>query len=213
MTPVYHRIPTIVLATLTGAFALAAISGIGIATTTDASAAAACTNTITGSHSSAMTLSGPGKTCLQNATQDGAISVGNGHELSVMDSKIYGAVTSTSDAPFTFCHSSTVRGAIKVSNSMNLVLIGDNGLPCPANVIDGAVTLDSNKGGVQLGGNTIAGAVIASGNIASNGTIIENNHIGGKLTCSGNIPAPVNNGRANTVSGARDGQSCASGTF
>jgi hypothetical protein len=213
MTRVYHRIPTIVLATLTGTFALAAVSGIGIATTTDASAAAACTKTITGSHSSAMTLSGPGKTCLQNATQDGAITVMNGHELSVVDSKIYGAVTSTSSAPFTFCHSETVRGAIKVSSSMNFVLVGDNALPCPANVIDGAVTLDSNKGGVQLGGNTIAGAVTANGNIASNGTIIENNHIGGKLTCNGNTPAPVNNGHGNTVSGAREGQTCASGTF
>ncbi|HEY3241528.1 MAG TPA: hypothetical protein VGL92_18350 [Acidimicrobiia bacterium] len=160
-----------------------------------------------------MTLSGPGTTCLKNATQDGAITVTNGHELSVVDSKIYGAVTSTSSAPFTFCHSETVRGAIKVSSSMNFVLVGDNALPCQANVIDGAVTLDSNKGGVQLGGNMIAGAVTANGNIASNGTIIENNHIGGKLTCNGNTPAPVNNGRGNTVSGAREGQTCASGTF
>jgi hexosaminidase len=213
MTRLYHRIPKIIVATLTGTLALAAVSGIGPTTTTDASAAGACTSTITGSHSGTLTLSGPGKTCLQNATQDGAITVDNGHELSVVDSKIYGAVTSTSDAPFTFCHSSTVRGAVEVSNSMNFILIGDNGLPCPANVIDGAVTLDSNKGGVQLGGNSIAGAVTASGNIASNGTIIENNHIGGKLTCDGNIPAPVNNGHANTVSGDRVGQTCASGTF
>ena len=148
----------------------------------------------------------------QDATQDGAITVSNGHELSVVNSKIYGAVTSTSSAPFTFCHSSTVRGAISVASSMNYVLIGDNGLACPANVIDGAVTLDSNKGGVRLGGNSTA-AVTASGNVASSGTIIENNHIGGKLTCTGNTPAPVNNGHGNTVSGAREGQTCASGTF
>jgi hypothetical protein len=152
-------------------------------------------------------------TCLKDATQDGAITVTNGHELSVVDSKIYGAITSTSSAPFTFCHSSTVRGAIKVSNSMNVVLIGDDGLACPANVIDGAVTLDSNGGGAQLGGNSIAGAVTANKNIATGGTVISNNHIGGKLTCSGNIPAPVNNGKANTVSGDRVGQTCAAGTF
>jgi hexosaminidase len=213
MTRMHHRIPKIISATLTATLALAAVSGIGLTTATDASAAEACTNTITGSHSGTLTLSGPGKTCLQDATQDGAITVDNGHELSVMNSKIYGAVTSTSSAPFTFCHSSTVRGALKVSNSMNFVLIGDNGLPCPTNVIDGAVTMDSNKGGVQLGGNTIAGAVTASGNVAPNGTIIENNQIGGKLTCNGNAPAPVNNGQGNTVSGARVGQTCASGTF
>jgi hypothetical protein len=213
MTRMHHRIPKIFSATLTGTLALAAVSGIGLATTTEASAAAACTNTITGAHSGTMTLSGPGKTCLTNATQDGAITVDNGHELSVVDSKITGAVTSTSSAPFTFCHSSTVKGAIKVSNSTGFVLIGDNGAPCPANVIDGAVTMDSNKGGVQLGGNSIAGAVTANGNVASNGTIIQNNHIGGELTCSDNTPAPVNNGGGNTVSGQRTGQTCASGTF
>ena len=213
MTAISRRVPKIVLAILTGTLALAAVSGTGLTTTTEASAAGACTKTISGNNSGALTLSGPGTTCLVNATQDGAITVTNGHELSVVDSKITGAVTSTSSAPFTFCHSSTVRGAIKVSNSTNFVLIGDNGAPCPANVIDGAVTLDTNKGGVRLGGNDIAGAVTASGNVAPNGTVIENNRIGGKLTCNGNNPAPVNNGRANSVKGDRVGQTCASGTF
>jgi hypothetical protein len=96
---------------------------------------------------------------------------------------------------------------------MNAVLIGDNGTPCPANVIDGAVTLDSNKGGAQLGGNSIAGAVTANKNIAGTAIVISNNHIGGKLTCSDNTPAPVNNGQGNTVSGERVGQTCAAGTF
>jgi hexosaminidase len=212
MTHSFRRIPKIAFATLAGTLAVAAVPGLAL-TTTNASATGACTETITGSHSGTMTLSGPGTTCLKDATQDGAITVSNGHELSVVDSKITGAVTSTSSAPFTFCHSSTVRGAIQVSNSTNLVEIGDDGTACPANTVDGAVTLDSNKGGVLLGGNSIAGAVTASGNIAPQGTIIENNHIGGKLTCSGNTPAPVNNGRANTVSGERVGQTCASGTF
>ena len=137
----------------------------------------------------------------------------NGHELSVVDSKIYGAITSTSSAAFTLCRSSTVRGAIKVSNSMNLVSIGDNAASCPANTVDGAVTVDSNKGGVQIAGNSIAGAVIANNNIANGGTMISKNQIGGKLTCSGNIPAPVNGGHANTVKGDRVGQTCAAGTF
>ncbi|HZQ79627.1 MAG TPA: hypothetical protein VFE55_20025 [Acidimicrobiia bacterium] len=212
MTHSFHRSPKIALAILTGTLAVAAMSGLGLATT-DAFATGACTDTITGAHSGTLTLSGPGTTCLKNATQDGAITVSNGHELSVADSKIYGAVTSTSSAPFTFCHSSTVQGAIQVSNSTNLVKIGDDGVACATNIVDGAVTLDSNNGGVQLGGNSIGGAVTASNNVAAQGTIIENNHIGGKLTCSGNTPAPINNGRANTVSGERVGQTCASGTF
>jgi len=212
MTHIFRRVPKIALATLAGTLAIATLSGPGLTTTT-AYATGACTDTITGAHSGTLTLSGPGTTCLKNATQDGAITVSNGHELSVADSKIYGAVTSTSSAPFTFCHSSTVRGAINVSSSMNFVLIGDNGSICPANVIDGAVTLDTNKGGVRIGGNSIGGALTANGNISPSGTIIENNHVGGKLTCSGNTPAPVNNGQGNTVSGERVGQTCASGTF
>jgi hypothetical protein len=209
----YKRFPKPALAILTGTLALAAVSGIGLTTATRAGAAAACTNTVTGPHSGTMTLNGPGVTCLQNATQDGAITVMNGHELSVVDSKITGAVTSTSSAPFTFCHSSTVRGAIKVSNSMKPVVIGDNGATCAANVIDGAVTLNANKGGTQLAGNSVGGAVTASQNVASGGPVISNNQIGGMLTCSGNTPAPVNNGQSNTVKGGRVGQTCADGTF
>ena len=209
----HQRFPNIAFAILTGVLALAATSGIGLMTTTGASAAGTCTTTVTGAHSGTMTLSGPGVTCLQNATQDGAITVMNGHELSVVDSKVTGAITSTSSAPFTFCHSSTVRGAIKVSTSMNAVVIGDNAATCAANVIDGAVTLDANKGGTQLAGNSVAGAVTASQNIAPSGPVIANNQIGGKLTCSGNTPAPVNNGQHNTVIGERVGQTCADGTF
>ncbi|MCA1845098.1 MAG: hypothetical protein LC792_18270 [Actinobacteria bacterium] len=206
----YHRTAKTVFAIVIAT--LGAGSGIGLTPTSDAFATGTCTNTVTGAHSGTMTLSGPGVTCLRNATQDGAITVTNGHELSVVDSKITGAVTSTSNAPFTFCHSSTVRGAIKVSNSTNPVVIGDNGA-CAANVIDGAVTLDANKGGTQLAGNSIGGAVTASQNVASSGPVISNNHIGGMLTCSGNSPAPVNNGQPNTVSGDRVGQTCADGTF
>jgi hexosaminidase len=209
----YRQLPKSRSAIATGALMLAAVSGIGLTATTGASAAGTCTSTVTGAHSGTMTLSGPGVTCLQNATQDGAITVMNGHELSVVDSKITGAITSTSSAPFTFCHSSTVRGAIKVSNSMKPVVIGDNTAACAANVIDGAVTLDANKGGTQLAGNSVAGAVTASQNIAPSGPVISNNQIGGKLTCSGNTPAPVNNGQPNTVKGERVGQTCADGTF
>src|SRR5205085_10848288 len=100
MPNIFRRSPKIAFAPLAGTLAVAAMSGVGL-TTTNASATGACTNTITGAHSGTMTLSGPGTTCLKNATQDGAITVSNGHELSVVDSKITGAVTSTSSAPFT----------------------------------------------------------------------------------------------------------------
>src|SRR5206468_12640029 len=99
--------------------------------------------------------------------------------------------------------------------------IGDGGGgTCAGGHIDGAVTLDSNTGGVELGGNTIGGAVKASGNVPTTDTPIENaatqiegNHIGGTLTCSGNTPAPTNNGKPNTVSSTRTGETCSSPTF
>jgi hypothetical protein len=78
------------------------------------------------------------------------------------------------------------------SSSKGFVLIGDGGdgvLPCPGNGIDGAVTVNQNTGGVELGGNPAA-AVTVSGNLAPTqgtpmedaATEIEGNHIGGKLT-------------------------------
>ncbi len=161
----------------------------------DVPTTAACTSTITGAHSGNIDLSASGTTtCPRNASQNGAITVASGAALSVVDSTVTGAITSTSSAPFTFCHSNTVRGAI---------------------------TVNSNTGGVEVGGNTTSGAITVTGNTAPTGgaptedaaTELEGNHDGGKLTCTGNTPAPVNDGTANTVSGARVGQSCASGTF
>ena len=61
------------------------------------------------------------------------------------------------------------------------MLIGRSGLlgavSCPANTIDGAVTLDANKAGVTLARSYIAGAVTASANLG--GTVISGNTIGG----------------------------------
>jgi len=84
-------------------------------------------------------------------------------------------------------------------------------LTCPANTIDGAVTLNANKAGVTLARNYIAGAVTASANL--NGTTISANTIAGALTCTTNAPAPTNAGVRNAVGGGRSGQTCAVLTF
>jgi 5'-nucleotidase len=190
----------------------------------DTATTPACTSTITGQHSGTMDLSTAGTTtCLNGANQNGAITVANGAALSVINSTVTGAITSTSLAPFAFCSSKTVQGAIKVSNSKGLVLIGGgpDGPSCGANNVDGAITVDSNTGGVEVGGNTTSGAITVTNNAApANGTPtedaateVEGNQVGGMLTCTGNTPAPVNDGAVNTVKGARVGQTCASGTF
>jgi hexosaminidase len=213
-----------VVAALTGGLLFAAAWGVGPLTahgaTGDAPATGPCTSTISGAHSGNLTLSTPGTTtCLKNANQNGAITVASGAALSVVDSTVTGAITSTSAAPFTFCHSNTVRGAIKVSQSKGFVLIGDGPggvVSCGVNNVDGAITADSNTGGVEVGGNTTSGAITVTHNVAAaSGTPnqVEGNQVGGALTCTGNIPAPTNDSRANTVKGGRTGQTCGSGTF
>ena len=217
----HHRIPQLIFA---GALAVGAVSATGppiaasAAVTPDAMGA--CTTTITGPLTGALTAAS-GTTCLTNVTLHGAITVDPGAALSIVDSTIYGAVTTKGASAFAFCNSSTVGGAISVATSKGFVLIGDGAAgACAGSDIDGAVTLDSNTGGVQLGGNTIGGAVKASGNVPSTGTPVENaatqiegNDIGGTLTCSGNTPAPTNNGQPNTVSSTRTGETCSSSTF
>ncbi|MCU1287621.1 MAG: hypothetical protein JWO13_3971 [Acidobacteriales bacterium] len=228
-TSLRHHTSRGVVAALTGGLVVAAAWVAGPLTAHgaggDMPATKACTTTITGPHSGNLSLSLPGTTtCLRNANQNGAITVAAGAALSVVDSTVTGAITSTSAAPFTFCHSNTVRGAISVAQSWGLVLIGGGpygAANCGPNNVDGAITVNNNTGGVEVGGTTTSGAITVTGNTAPTSgaptedaaTEIEGNHPGGKLTCTGNTPAPVNDGSANTVSGARVGQSCASGTF
>ncbi len=200
-----------VVATLTSGLTL-----LVLATLVPASAqAAACTRIITGANSGVVNVAGKEKVCFVLAVQDGAVNVAPGGGLSVSGSTVVGAITLKSGyTEFDFCDSKTVRGAISATGGKGLVLIGGagvNALLCPANTIDGAVTLDSNKKGVTLANNTIAGAVTASANLL--GTVISGNGIGGALTCTANVPAPTNGGVRNVVGGGRSGQTCASLAF
>ncbi len=201
-----------VVATLTGALALPAMWMIAPVA---AHAAVACTQVITGAHSGVINVAGNQKMCLVGAVQDGAVNVAPGGGLSVRYSTITGAVTlKAAFTEFDFCGSRTVRGALSVTGGKGTVLIGGSGLGavlCPANIIDGAVTLDANKAGVTLGRNYVAGAVTASANLG--GTTISGNQIGGALTCTTNVPPPTNAGVRNAVAGGRSGQTCAVLTF
>ena len=220
MTHVQHRISALLLA---GALAVATISATSAsaALAADTPGTGTCTTTISGPLTGALTAA-VGTTCLTNVTLHGAITVNPGAALSIIDSKIYGAITTNGASAFTFCNSSTVGGAISVATSTGFILIGDGGEgTCAGGNIDGAVTLDSNSGGVELGGNTIVGAVKVSGNVApTNGvpvedaaTEIEGNAVGGTLTCSSNTPVPTNDMKPNTVKSTRTGETCASSTF
>ena len=70
-----------------------------------------------------------------------------------------------------------------MSKAAGQVLIGGPG--CPGNSIVGATTLTQNTGGVTVGGNSLM--------------------VGG-LSCSGNSPAPTNDGMKNNTFPAGTGQ-------
>jgi hypothetical protein len=199
---------------LGAASALLALASI--APMSASAATKACTTTIIGAHTGVLNVAGNQKLCLRIAVQDGAVNVAPGGALSVVSSTITGAVTLKAGyVELEFCGSRTVRGAISATGAKGSVLIGGSGLLgallCPANTIDGAITLDSNKAGVELSRNYVAGAVTASANLK--GTTISGNQIAGALTCTTNAPPPTNAGVRNTVGGGRSGQTCAVLTF
>jgi hypothetical protein len=183
-----------------------------------------CDTTITGVHGAVINVSAPHTYCLVNLRQTGAVNVAPGAALSVTGgSVINGAITLVAAKAFTFCNSSTKQGAINSTRGSGFVIIGNGGdgvrraTTCGANHIDGAVTLAGNRGGLEVGGNSIVGGLTLSSNMApqngtpneNNGTEIEANVVTGLTTCSNNIPAPVNDGRKNTFTGGAKGQ-CAS---
>jgi len=213
--------------TLTGALALLVLTVAPLS----AQAAVACTpdQTVTGNSNGAITVAGGQTLCLYKANQTGAITVDPNGTLSVRQSIIDGSVSLRSGyTQFEFCGSQTVGGAIEATGGTGPVLIGDTGQlgsggapVCASNIIDGAVTLDANLGGVTLARNDIRAAVKASTNGAINGntpTNIVGNRIVGALTCTGNTPAPNNLGptglaEPNVVGGERAGQTCLDGQF
>jgi hypothetical protein len=91
----------------------------------------------------------------------------------------------------------------------------DSILPCAGNTIAGSLSITNNTGLVEAGQNHIAGRVTVTGNSGTDdGNVVHlrGNVITGPLMCTGNNPAPTNDGQPNTVQGPRVGQ-CSSSTF
>lgn len=158
---------------------------------------------------------GPGSTCLNGATVHGAVKVEPGGALSVTNSTLHGGVHADGALALTVC-ASTVHGAIHADRTMGFVLLGDagdDGAPvCSGNSFDGSVSLDGTLGQFEVGGNTIHGSLRLS-NTSGVGPDQETlapeteaNVIKGSLDCTGNVPAPTNDGLPNSVTGASTGQ-------
>jgi hypothetical protein len=187
---------------------------------------APCTTTIIGTNDSKLTVTS-GLTCLLDATQNGQVTVKPGAALSVTNSVINSTVSASSPSGISYC-GSTETGALTVTGATGLVSLGNG---CDPNTISGPVTitgaiaqvtvaalnqrgtltLENNTGGIYLAASQIDGPVYVQNNSAP--TLAENavvsNTVTGSLYCTGNNPAPADEGTLNTVSGTASGQCAA----
>jgi len=105
---------------------------------------------------------------------------------------------------------------VSVSGTTGFVRIGggsdDPGVSCTSDTLQGPLTLNGNRGGVEVEGARIAGPLSLTNTSGPNSSgdsaapELEGNTIGGPLSCSGNTPPPTSDGHPNTVSGPKSGQ-------
>ncbi|MDQ3790081.1 MAG: ExeM/NucH family extracellular endonuclease, partial [Actinomycetota bacterium] len=155
-----------------------------------------CDETITGMKFGPITVS-EGLTCVEEATIFGPVTVKAGASLIVTDGLIAGPVTATKPELFEL-HGTQVYGRVTVTGATGEVLLDG------AKIV-GPVYLSGNKAGVQVDTSEITGPVTLTANTGGE-AIVAGNTIAGPLSCSGNDPAPGNDGRKNTVHGPASGQ-------
>lgn len=176
---------------------------------------ATCTTTVTGP-SGPVTVAAGSVTCVTNAQVTGSITVQPGGALVLTSSRITAGVQSTGAAGVRIC-GSQVRGpagggpALSVTGSFGPVVVGDGPAGCGSNDFVGGVVLDANQS-VKLDTNRVTGSASVTWTAgAASGAVIASNQVTAGLACSDNTPPPTNDGRANTVMGARSGQCAAAG--
>jgi hypothetical protein len=185
-----------------------------------------CTTTITGTSNKKLAVTS-GLTCLVNATQNAPVSVGQNAQLLVTNSTITGNVTANEAAAITLC-GTTVRSSLSVTDALGPVLLGSIPGTCAADTIpsgvtitgaiapvsiiglkqNGTLTLENDSAGITLDGSQVNGRAYVENN-TSEGTaevLVSGNTVTGSLYCTGNNPAPIDNGTINTVSGTASGQ-------
>jgi Bacterial Ig-like domain (group 3) len=186
-------------------------SFLGSATASPLAQNVTCT-VISGTRNGSITVTG--STCFQGATVNGSVTVAPGAALAADHSQINGGVSSNRATAVRIC-ASTVNGAVSLTKTSGFVLIGDGADrddsigPCGGNVITQSVTIANSSGPVELGGNTVTGAVSVTGTTGA-ATELEQNHLTGALSCSGNVPPPTDDGLPN-VATSKSGQCGAPG--
>ena len=179
-----------------------------------------CDVTLTGQVSGPVTVTQ--STCASAGTTiNGNVIVQPGGALGLSGAQVKGSISANGASYVQLC-GDTVSGPVTISGSAGRVLLGDGGddgtAACAGNLVKGNITLMDNHAGVEVGSSTVLGNLVFNGTSGGGPVLediapeIEANHVQGALSCTGNSPAPTNDGQPNTVAGARSGQ-CASTGF
>ncbi|MFI6761616.1 family 20 glycosylhydrolase [Micromonospora sp. NPDC050417] len=139
--------------------------------------ATSCTTSVSGTHRGPLVVA-DGVTCLAGATVSGPVVVRPGASLIATGASIQGPVTAT--------------GAVLVE------LLGG--------VVNGPVSINGTTGDVIVERVGVSGPVVLHGSATGPSPLVSGNTINGPLSCTGNNPAPANNGLPNIVRGPTFGQ-------
>jgi len=174
----------------------------------------ACARVLTGSITATLNLTS-GVTCLVNARVTALVVVRAGASAIITGSTLRSPLIGVGAATLIVCNSTV--SFTNVHNSSGPVVLGQDGdaddtASCGGNTFRGSVQLPNNHGGVALEHNTIGGYLQLTNSTGPTAAELEGNLVHAFLICSGNTPAPTNDGQPNTVGGFRTGQ-CAASSF
>jgi hypothetical protein len=190
---------------------------------TTASKSVGCTKALSGKVTGSMTVPPGQSLCLLSKdVVKGSIKVQAGGALSVAGgSSVSGSISANGATGLMVC-AGTVTGGATITGSTGFVLLGDTAddmtPSCGPDTFNNSLYLSGNKAGVELGGSTIKGSVTLNnttitapppfGSIAEDlaAPELESNAVTENLSCSGNSPAPINDGHPNSVKGTKTGQ-------
>lgn len=141
----------------------------------------------------------------------GNVAISGSGSLTATGALINGTLTATGGTGLRLC-GSTVNGQTNITGVNGVIVIGDQtGSPaCAGNNLNGAVTISNNTGFLKFSDNSVIGPVTVTNNTTNvTATELAANQINGSLACTGNVPPPTNNGRANQVFGGTKTGQCA----
>jgi hypothetical protein len=171
---------------------------------------------ISGLQTRALTISGPGTWCIQNAMVTAPVSISGGANVLIQNSTINSTMTVRGGGAFAVC-GSTVASALNVSGATGFVVIGDSTDDlCAPNIIRAQLTLQNNTRGVEVSQNTLSSPLVVNGSTGTGtfsedqGAELEGNSSHSTISCATNAPL-TNGGLLNTGFTARYGQ--CTGTF